>query len=97
MSRLQSVHRSGGKRDPSPRDSSPPTPATSATARQAWALGRDPVATAPGHCALAALLLLTPGVTEGFGLLMIVVLLQASGLIDAGSEGEEGASRLPVA
>ncbi len=50
-------------------------------------LARELAAMAPGHCALAALLLLTAGVTEAFGLLMIIPLLQAAGLIDAGGEG----------
>ncbi len=82
MSRSASVQRSAGE-----RDSSSPFPVTSAAASQAWALARELVATAPGHCALAALLLLTAGVTEAFGLLMIIPLLQAAGLIDAGGEG----------
>lgn len=55
-------------------------------AGQAWALARDLVAAAPGRSALAALLLLTAGVTEAFGLLMIVPLLQAAGLAGAGGE-----------
>ncbi len=55
-------------------------------AGQAWALARDLAAASPGRCALAALLLLTAGVTEAFGLLMIVPLLQAAGLADVGGE-----------
>ena len=39
---------------------------------------------APGRCALAGLLLLTAGVTEAFGLLMIVPLLQVAALVDVG-------------
>jgi len=71
------AQRSGSQRDSSP----------AASGGGARALARDLVATAPGHFALAALLLLTAGVTEAFGLLMIVPLLQAAGLIDAGGEG----------
>ncbi len=52
--------------------------------REAWSLARDLAAAAPARCALAALLLLTSGVTEAFGLLMIVPLLHVAGLVDAG-------------
>ncbi len=55
-------------------------------AGQAWALARELVLTAPGRCALAALLLLTAGVAEAFGLLMIIPLLQVAGLADGGGE-----------
>jgi len=64
-----SVQRSGRQ-----RDSSPPSPTASRTVGGARALARELAATAPGHCALAALLLLTAGVTKAFGLLMIVPL-----------------------
>lgn len=47
-------------------------------ASQAWKLARDFVSAAPGRCALAALLLLTAGATEAFGLLIIVPLLQVA-------------------
>lgn len=53
---------------------------------RAWALARDMIAAAPGRCALTALLLLTAGVTEAFGLLMILPLLHAAGLAGAGGE-----------
>ena len=51
-----------------------------------WALAREFVAAAPGRCAVAALLLLIAGVTEAFGLLMIIPLLQVAGLADAAGE-----------
>lgn len=51
-----------------------------------WALAREFVAAAPARCAIAALLLLTAGVTEAFGLLMIIPLLQVAGLADAVGE-----------
>ncbi len=56
------------------------------TAGQAWALARELVSTAPGRCALAALLLMTAGVTEVFGLLLIIPLLQVTGLVDDGGQ-----------
>ena len=52
----------------------------------AWALARDLISAAPGRCVVAALLLLTTGVTEAFGLLMIIPLLQVAGLTDVGGE-----------
>lgn len=55
-------------------------------AAQAWALARELVSSAPWRCAFTMLLLLTAGVTEAFGLLMIVPLLQAAGFADAGGE-----------
>ena len=55
-------------------------------AGQAWALARDLIRLAPGRSALAAALLLTAGVTEAFGLLMIIPLLQVAGLEDTGSQ-----------
>ncbi|MCY3795346.1 MAG: ABC transporter transmembrane domain-containing protein, partial [Gammaproteobacteria bacterium] len=51
-----------------------------------WALACGLIAAAPGRCALAALLLLTAGVTEAFGLLLIIPLLHVAGLADAGGE-----------
>ena len=53
-------------------------------------LARDLITTSPGRCALATLLLLTSGVTEAFGLLMIIPLLQAVGLGDAGGNSIPG-------
>ena len=55
-------------------------------AGEAWALARGLISTAPGRSALAAALLLTAGVTEAFGLLMIIPLLQVAGLGDAGGQ-----------
>ncbi len=58
----------------------------SSTHGESWALLRDLIATSPGRCALVMLLLLTSSVTEAFGLLMIVPLLQAAGL--TGPDGD---------
>ncbi len=66
------------------------SPGKPGSAGQAWLFAGELVASAPGRCALVALLLLTAGVTEAFGLLMIVPLLQAAGL--AGGAGEPGAA-----
>ena len=63
----------------SPRASRGPAPS-------AWALARELVSSDPARWTLAALLLLTAGVTEAFGLLMIVPLLQVSGLADASGD-----------
>lgn len=49
-------------------------------------LARDIVVCAPGRAALAVVLLLTAGVTEAFGLLMIVPLLHVAGVADGGGE-----------
>lgn len=54
--------------------------------REAWALTRDMASSAPGRCALAVLLLLVGGVTEAFGLLMILPLLQVAGLTGQADE-----------
>ena len=62
-----------------------PNPSEAARARS---FGRELVASAPGRCALAAVLLLVAGVTEAFGLLLIVPLLQVAGLV--GAAGEPG-------
>ena len=53
---------------------------------QAWTLARDLAASDPGRFALAVGLLLTAGVTEAFGLMMIVPLIQVAGLADAASD-----------
>ena len=55
-------------------------------AAQTWILARELAASAPGRFALAVVLLLAAGVTEAFGLLMIVPLLQVAGLTDAAGE-----------
>ena len=55
-------------------------------AAQAWILARELAASAPGRFTLAVILLLAAGVTEAFGLLMIVPLLQVAGLTDAAGE-----------
>ena len=65
---------------------STPSAAGGDTTIRAWALARELVAAAPGRCAVAALLLLTAGVTEAFGLLLIVPLLQVAGVADAGGD-----------
>ena len=65
--------------------------------RQAWALARELAASAPWRCALALLLLLTAGVTEAFGLLMVIPLLQVAGVADAAGEpgrAAEAAARI---
>ena len=61
------------------------------SAGQAWVLARDLVASAPGRCALAGLLLHTAGVTEAFGLLVIVPLLREPALLEfvLGLPGEQ--------
>ena len=65
--------------------------------RQAWALARELVASAPWRCALALLLLLTAGVTEAFGLLMVIPLLQAAGVADAAGEpGRAAGAGVPL-
>ena len=69
------------------------------SAAQAWVLARALASSAPGRFALAVGLLLTAGVTEAFGLLMIVPLLQVAGLVDTAGEpglrcGGRGGSRL---
>lgn len=88
-------------RDSALADSPSPTGARgiAKAAAQAWALARDLVAPAPVRCALAALLLLTAGITEAFGLVMIVPLLQVAGLVDAGGESipvVEAATRIAM-
>lgn len=70
-------------------------PAPRRPAAQAWILARELVASSPGRFALAVGLLLTAGVTEAFGLLMIVPLLQVAGLADAA--GEPGSVAAAVA
>ena len=61
----------------------------------AWVLARELAASAPGRFALAVGLLLTAGVTEAFGLLMIIPLLQVAGLVNAA--GEPGSVAAAVA
>ena len=55
---------------------------------EAAALGRELAAHAPRRCALALMLLLAAGVTETFGIVMIVPLLHVAGL--AGPAGASG-------
>ena len=69
----------------------PYAPSTRETARrpavrEAWTLVRELAASAPRRLAAAVALLLTTGVTEAFGLLMIIPLLQVAGLADAAGE-----------
>ena len=71
-------------------DSAPRHPAA-----QAGLLARELAASAPWRFSLAVALLLTAGVTEAFGLLMIVPLLQVAGLVD--SAGEPGSVAAVVA
>lgn len=47
---------------------------------EALALGRALAAHAPGRCAVALFLLLTAGITEAFGIVMVVPLLHVTGL-----------------
>lgn len=61
----------------------------------AWRFFRELSASAPGRSALAVALLLLAGVTEAFGLLLIVPLLQVAGLADA--VGEPGSAVRAVA
>ena len=68
--------------------------------QQAWALACELAASAPLRCALALLLLLTAGVTEAFGLLMVIPLLQVAGVADAAGEpgrAAEAAARIAAA
>ena len=60
----------------------------STTVRQTLALARDLILTAPWLSALAAMLLLTAGITEAFGLLMMIPLLQVAGLGDTNGENQ---------
>ena len=79
-----------GPRKPLRRDAAPRHPAA-----QAWLLARELAASAPWRFAVAVGLLLTAGVTEAFGLLMIVPLLQVAGLVD--TAGEPGSVAAAVA
>ena len=72
--------------DGDPAPPSRPEPPRRSPAREAFALARELVGSSPARWTLAALLLLTAGVTEAFGLLMIVPLLQVAGLADAAGE-----------
>lgn len=66
----------------------PPAAATPKAAfRGSWKLTKSLIAYAPGRMVLAALLLLLAGVTEAFGILMLIPLLHIVGLDEQQADG----------